>query len=360
MKSYPPSLWMLASFLAALSAQAQPWGAKPFGILLLGHGGGSEWNQAVLGVQKAVSSKKVPVEIAFGMADPAQIQRAMDRLKAQRVARIIAVPLFISSYSEVLEQTKYVLGMRKTPSDEFMTAPHSHMAAAVVRRARTDLPLVMTQALDDHALVADILLDRARKMSRNPSKEYVVLVGHGPLKDSDNELWLGAMDRLGRSVRRRGGFAGVRSATLRDDSPPAAQMKAEKALRDLVKDLSRQGRVLVVPHLIASGGIERHIRRSLDGLFYSWTGETLLPDRRIAQWVIETAQKSSTAPSMRQFKDEGRPLPPPERKRIIPLEEPSKGPPRHTRRRMSDPSAAARVFRCGGDIASEGLRKVAG
>src|SRR5438105_12143912 len=100
----------------------------------------------------------------------------------------------------------YVLRMRKTPSDEFMNAPHAHMMHVTVKRVQTKIPLVMTQSLDDHPLVADILLDRAKSLSRDPSKEFVLLVGHGPLRDVDNEVWLKTMDRLGAKVQSRGHF----------------------------------------------------------------------------------------------------------------------------------------------------------
>src|SRR5437879_7460335 len=98
---------LLALLIAIPPALAQPWGAKPYGILLLGHGGSSEWNRAVYDVQKIVADKKIPIEVALGMADPVSIQRAIDRLQQKHVEKIVAVPLFISSHSEVIDQTKY-------------------------------------------------------------------------------------------------------------------------------------------------------------------------------------------------------------------------------------------------------------
>jgi sirohydrochlorin ferrochelatase len=311
---------------AVCTVWGQEWGAKHYGVLLLGHGGSQEWNQSILEVQRAVTAKKIPIEVAFGMADSTEIQNAVNRLQSQRVEKIIAVPLFISSHSEVIDQTKYVLGIRQSPSKEFVNAPHAHMADRVVKRTQTRLPIVMTPALDDHPTVADILYDRAKAMSREPGKEYVVLVGHGPLKDEDNELWLSYMNNLAHSMQKRGGFAGVFTATLRDDAPSAVKDKAEADLRKLVGKLSRQGRVLVVPDLISTGGIERHVTKALDGMFYSWTGKTLLPDARITQWVIDSAEKAATLPDMRQYKDSGVAMPPSEQKHIITIDDSSRSP----------------------------------
>lgn len=296
---------MLRLVLLALAAcppawTAAPWEPKALGVLLLGHGGASEWNRAVIEIRNTLRSK-YPVEAAFGMADPKALQKGFDALAAARVRKVIVVPLFISSHSEVIDQTQYVLGMRKDPSKDFLQAPHAHMAKAVVRRVQTRLPLVMTPALDDHPLVGEILLARARELSKEPAKEAVVLVGHGPVQDADDGLWLRAMGRLAETVRERGGFASAHAATLRDDSAPEVKAKAEQALRGLVRGLSRRGRVLVVPHLIARGGIERHVRKALDGMFYEWSGKTLLPDPRIAQWAEAGVEQAAALPDMRRF-----------------------------------------------------------
>ncbi len=306
------TFWLLHALLAAaLGASRAP---HEWGVLLLGHGGSAPWNRAVLDIQKALQPR-FPIEVAFGMADPREIQTGIDRLSRHKVKKVVVVPLFISSHSEVIEETKFVLGIREHPSREFLEAPHAHMNTVTVKRIQTDKPLVMTSALDDHPLVAKILTDRARQLSRDSAKEHVVLVGHGPLKDEDNELWMRTLATLGETVRRDGSFAGVYGATLRDDASPEVRRKADEELRALVRSLSHKGRVLVVPHLIAQGGIERHIRRSLEGTFYAWSGETLLPDARIAEWVELKAREAAGLPDMRRYKGPSGSLPPAPRKR---------------------------------------------
>ena len=48
-------------------------------------------------------------------------------------------------------------------------------------------------------------------------------------------------------------------------------------------------RVLIVPLLLAYGGIEKGIRERLDGLAYEMTAAGLLPDDRLAAWVEQAA-----------------------------------------------------------------------
>lgn len=159
----------------------------------------------------------------------------------------------------------------------------------------------MTSALDDHPLVVRILLDRIKPLSREPSQESVILVGHGPVQDRDNELWLRSMGTLSQKLKQVMRFNTVEAATLRDDAPPRVKMESEKKLRILVQDLSRKSRVLILPLLISKNGIEDHIQKALEGTFYRWKGETLLPHPLITQWIQKMTETGSKMSNMRQY-----------------------------------------------------------
>ncbi|MDE2490132.1 MAG: hypothetical protein KGM24_04750, partial [Elusimicrobia bacterium] len=226
------ALALAALVLAAAPAAAAP--AKPdYGILLLAHGGDPDWNAQVEDLRRRVDAK-VPAEAAIGMADPATIQPALDRLAARGVARVIAVPFFIQSRSEVMDQTRYVLGLRRRPSEvmrraarrfdammasmplaQRMMMPKMHLFG--LERVKTRLPLAMTPALDGSPIVARVLLERARALSRDPGREIVVLVAHGPVDDRAVPAWDETLARQAAAVRRAGGFAGASYAILRDD-----------------------------------------------------------------------------------------------------------------------------------------------
>src|ERR671915_401784 len=96
------TLALVVAFTATLSAQS----ADRTGVLLLAHGGKPDWNDRVTAIAKAVSPS-YPTEVAFGMATRANIQAAVDRLTANGVSRIVAVPLFVSSHSSVVTSTEY-------------------------------------------------------------------------------------------------------------------------------------------------------------------------------------------------------------------------------------------------------------
>lgn len=264
------------------------------GLLLLAHGGDRSWNDDIQKIRKELQGRYA-VEVAFGMAENKPIQKSVDRLQAKGVKRILGVPLFVSSHSEVMDQTRFLFGLSDKPSDDLMKAPHGHMDKASLKKIALKVPFDLAQALDDHPLVSEILVARAKAVSRSPARESVLLVGHGPVSDEHNRKWLEAMSVHARRVQEALGFQTVEAATLRDDAPRPVREKAVKAMRDAVVRLSRQGRVIVLPLLLARGGIERKIPKELDGTFFIWKGETLAPHPNLAKWVEESV-KTKTGP----------------------------------------------------------------
>ena len=288
--------------LALLPALLTPGIVEAQGILLLAHGGNDDWNREVVALADRIDSSR-PVEVAFGMANKRTIQNAVDRLTERNVSEIVAVPLFISSHSSVLRATEYLLGSRDQAPPELqafarMGARHDsgHADADAdpsfdrTTRVETTVPISVTTALDGHSLVAQILISRAVDVSRTPEEEIVVLVAHGPSSAEDNDLWLDNMGSLAERMRTRTRFSRIQYLTVRDDAPDPVQSQATTELRAVVEGAVQDGKsVLVVPLLLAFGGIEVGIRRRLEGLPYRMARQALLPDVRLAQWVLVQA-----------------------------------------------------------------------
>jgi len=297
-------VFTVALFVAALAvppgiAFAPP--ALPTGVLLLAHGGQPQWNERVTVVAQVVD-RQYPTEVAFGMASRASIQDAITRLEQRGVKAIVAVPLFVSSHSSVITSTEFLLGLRDVaPADLALFAKMnhaSHVAPAADHAAHdagpdpaspawAHVPVRMTAALNGHPLVGQIVADRARSISASPADEAVILVAHGPVPDDDNRRWLDDMAQLAAQVRAAAPFGSVDFMTVRDDAGPAIREAATRDLRSKVERQRALGRrVLVVPHLLSFGGIEQGIRKRLEGLDYAMTAQALMPDDRIAQWVL--------------------------------------------------------------------------
>jgi len=268
------------------------------GVLLLAHGGQPQWNEHVAEVARRVNDSQ-RAEIAFGMASRASIQAAVDQLTARGVNEIIAVPLFVSSHSSVITSTEYLLGLRKeAPADLaiFAKMTHASHAAPAGDHPHHDDPaspittratVRLTAAFNRHPIIGALAADRARSISERPEGEAVILVAHGPVPEDDNRKWLEDLAVLADHVRAAAPFASVDYLTIRDDAGPAIRDAATRELRGKVEAQRALGRrVLIVPHLISFGGIEKSLFKRLDGLEYTITTQALMPDDRIVDWVM--------------------------------------------------------------------------
>ena len=169
---------VLVAMLAASPASAES------GILLLAHGGNAEWNARVTELAATVDQRR-PTEVAFGMATRATIQNAVEKLVARGVTEIVAVPLFVSSWSTVITSTAYLLGLRAdAPAALAAYAKMNHAPAAAgaatgheahttvtngTTPVKSPVPIKMTAALNDHPIVADVLASRARAIRKRSS-----------------------------------------------------------------------------------------------------------------------------------------------------------------------------------------------
>src|SRR3989304_1266726 len=279
---------------------------EKMGILILAHGSKDKrWEDAVRSVAEPIK-QRYPLEIAFGMADPATMQQAIDKLEAEGVTRIVVVPLFISSYSPIIRQNEYLLGLRKKLADPPMMMQHSsdghesnHLSHGgelpSLRPLRVNAQVILTKALDDNPLVAEILDERINELSKDPPNETVILVAHGPNDEEDNRNWLGTMESIADRIyvsrsEARMRFKHIFCVTVRDDAEKAVHDQARQHLRSLVRQSGKSGDVIVIPVFVAQGGVELKIVERLEGLKYRWSGKTLLPHGNIQRFIEESVQ----------------------------------------------------------------------
>lgn len=306
----------LMTIIAGITVFAQGYGSPAAadvhvpkkGILLLAHGGKPNWNDEVLKLAASVD-KQIMTEVAFGMASKRTIQEAIDKLAARGAESIVAVPLFISSHSSVVSSTEFLLGLRGDAPPElavFANMDHgsgghnSHHGMKMDFDPKTPVkspvPIQMASGLDNHPIVADILLSRSNDISSAPENEVVVIVAHGPVSDELNRKWLADMGLLTALMRSKSKFKRIEYLTVRDDAPEPIRSQATEELRAVVKRASGENaKVLIVPLLVSYGGIEEGIKKRLEGLPYSMSPKALLPDERLVSWVVSSANELTTA-----------------------------------------------------------------
>lgn len=278
------SLIFLSSFLI-LKSGGTSLAIGKVGILVMAHGGEAEWNAAV---EKSVDPLRsfCPVTVAFGMADRASLESAIDRLETEGVSRIAVVRLFVSSES-FAHQTEYLLGIRPDPPKEFIEHPmvhrnenHKNSARSAVQKHA--LVVLNQEGLLDSPLISQIIAERIKKLSAAPAQESVLILAHGAEDDKENERWLLKLSESIKKISELDRFRTVKIQTLREDWGKERKI-SERRIRKFVEAGARDsGRVIVIPFRVFGFGPYREI---LKGLSYVADELGMLPHPNVTEWI---------------------------------------------------------------------------
>jgi sirohydrochlorin ferrochelatase len=308
-------LFVVMSLITIAFAQEKPAGDK-VGILIMAHGGTPEWNAAV---EDAVAPLRehCPVVIAYGMAEPASLQPGVAELETMGVNKIAVVRAFISGES-FLHQTEYLLGLRPDAPAYFVMHDHAAMKSDKGDAANhasahaghsmdqsgnhgnhgshdsgdsqskpdpinTSSQLILSQpGLVDSPLMAGILRERVKALSKNPAEESVLILGHGVGDDRENDALIAKMGALTGGINELGKFREVRAETLREDWPDKRKPAEDRIRAFVAKGNENGGNVIVVPFRLFGFG---EYNKVLEGLTYVSEGKGLLPHPIITDWL---------------------------------------------------------------------------
>ncbi len=265
------------------------------GVVFLAHGADFDWNETM---RQAIEplTRKYKIEFAFSMADRPVVESAIRRLERRGAAAIVVVRVFglESSFKSTVDR---MLGRdiehhghhdhhgHHGHRGHGRSGGHGHHDMNSGPRIRSAARLVSVGGVEDHALFASALLDRARALSTSPSTETVVLTAHGSGSDEANGHWMKVLASLARQMKAQGGgeFRSIEFGTWREDWPKKREPEIER-IRGLVKRASAGGgRALVIPTRTASEGPEREL---LEGLQYE-LGSGFAPSAQFSRWVEE-------------------------------------------------------------------------
>lgn len=301
--------WM-ARATTKLDLARQPPATDDVGVIVLAHGADWFWNRDLMQALAPVVARH-KVAWAFSMADPPVVERAVRRLEAQGVRAIVVVRVFgmASSFRGSVERmigadvadaghaahavAGHAHGMDGMDMMGHGAMAMGHASLAAAPRIRSAVPMVTVGGVDDDALFARALLKQARKLSKTPARETVILVAHGEGDDGANQRWLDLLGSLARQMRADGGsdFRAIRVATWREDWP-AKSKPAIAQVRDMVKAAqSDGGRALVIPARVNDRDAADHY---LAGLDFGW-GYGFAQSPLFADWVERQVQAGIAA-----------------------------------------------------------------
>lgn len=284
---------LIGTMLAALLLLAAPAAAQParddFGVLVMAHGGGPAWNGQVEAMLEPIR-RDHNLEIAFGMASPDTIQEAVRRLEQRGVRRIAVVRLFISGESW-RERTEQILGLRPgappRPQGDAHAGGHGGHDMSLWRIESSARFALSNEGLANAPEMGAVLVERVRSLSRDPRRETVLVLAHGPEDDGENERWIREIDARAQALRAHAPFRRVVVETLREDWPER-RAASEARIRALAAEAARDGgQLIVLPYRVTGFG---PYVRVLEGIAYTADRQGLLPSPQVEQWVRRQAE----------------------------------------------------------------------
>ncbi|MBI3288514.1 MAG: hypothetical protein HYZ74_03235 [Elusimicrobia bacterium] len=311
----------LSLLLAAPSAAAAPFGnpaigGQAYGVLLLATDGGGAWKTELGAIRAQLQG--VAVESVEFSGDGLSVQRALDRLRGQHVAKVVAVPMEPVSEAASMDQIRYLFGIREEPSQDRPERAGSSLPALkpdakrvmvlppsrASKRLKSDVALVLTATIDKSPVLADILAERAQAQARRPQNEAVVLVGLAPRSDKSLPAWKAAAGAIAESVRVKGGFREAGVIWVRDGVRAGQQDKDREEAKALLRRLTTQGSVVAVPLAADGRRVGRLLQREIGSGGYRWNGKGLIGDKRFADWIRATSIAASKFPDVRRYRDD--------------------------------------------------------
>jgi hypothetical protein len=251
------------------------------GVLLLLHGfrdGDPLFKQEV-----EMFSGIFPTAMAPGMSMMMSdhIQLALDDLTGAGAEEIAVVPIVSTSHNTMMRQWEYIFGLR----DE---APY-----ASIQQVKTDAKIYFGEPPGSDPLVAEMLIDHALEISKDPATEAVIIAAHGPSFADDNVLVLAELASLAKVMREDSDFFDVSAITLQDDATPDVRDANVAKLRKMVEDYNAEGHnVLVVTNLIGTRSIQSKLRKDLKGLDYSFNKKGISAHPNfVEEWMGESIRE---------------------------------------------------------------------
>jgi sirohydrochlorin cobaltochelatase len=246
------------------------------GILGLAHGfkepGNTQFRAAYSGV-----GATYPATYAVGMAmmTSDHIQSAVSALEQGGAGTIIVIPTTTADHSTLTRQWDYIFSRRDDSA--YLDVP----------RVETSARLVWADTPTANPIVAEIMLDYALELSKNPASETVIILGHGPQSADDNAKELAILERHADYIKQTGGFGNVIFGNVQDDAPPEVRASNVVNLRAAAQQAIDDGHAVIAVHTsLTQSGIVKRLNKDIGDLA-SFNGKGLMEHPRFADWIDE-------------------------------------------------------------------------
>jgi sirohydrochlorin ferrochelatase len=285
------SLFSLMNFCQAITSAKEN---GQMGVVVIAHGVPMPmmpmWNERVIRLVESVKSP-YPVETAFlDYEKERTLEKAVKRLETKGVNEVLIIHLSPCSYSSHHEELYYLTGFRKDLG--IYTQITGKPIQSTIKR------FAISPCMDDHPLVTDILRQYAQELSKDPAGESLILLGHGPVEEVENIMWVRQLKRIGREIRKSLNFREIVCMTLRNDSADLIRDQAYEDLRETASRLAINSRVIVVVYSLGEGMLQEEVKRILKGVQVVVSTRGIVSHSNTVKWIEATIKNGMNQPKV--------------------------------------------------------------
>lgn len=284
--------WSPLEAFSALDKSASHERPK-IGVLLVNHGSRSAtWRESLLHLESRVAPTILThqevgsVKTAFMEYTEPSIATRMKEFDQEGFTDVIIVPIFLTVSPHTFDDIPTIVGMKEDPQSM------QQLKIENIQRYTPKAKPHITPPLDFTDILQKNLLRRVSDLSKDPSREGLVLIGYGD--ETYDKEWVDLFNKVAGFIRERTGITGYSYGWCGH----IANYKPEETTAAIESVLKASHTALVIPVLVAHDEMFQ-IKIIGDGIAkvpdnknrVVYKPDAILPDANIEHWVLSVTDE---------------------------------------------------------------------
>lgn len=266
------------------------------GLLIVAHGSpATAWNQPVLNIENQVKElldardlngfDEVRVAL-MEFAEPS-INTAISEMDSKNITEVYVIPLFIAPSGHSIKDLPTILGLY------FDTDYYQTIRDEGIEMVDSKIKISMGPTLNYNNVLKEIVMEQVKSVSENTENEALVLLAHGDTEYSDE--WEHFINETGSYITGKTGISyydkafvgiGQKFGALGVEPILKAAEQKEKVIVAGVY-LSMDAKTMATTSGYVMMGRTFEAKDRFEGKNIHFIDEAILPDKRIAEWIVE-------------------------------------------------------------------------
>ena len=271
---------------------------EKLGLMIIAHGSpAKQWNQPVLDLENQVKQlfdkKKLTkfdeVRVALMEFTEPSIASVIKDFEDKGITKVFALPLFIAPSGHSIYDIPAILGLYY---DQEMI---DELEEEGIKIVVTKIKITVGPTLDYEKVMKGILLDKVNNLSDNPAEEALILLAHGD--KNFKPIWEKLTNETGNYILGKTGIEYFDKAYV-----GVGQSFAVDGVNPILKASENKKKVIIVGMYLSMGvknmaensgiimlGRTMESKKMFEGKNIVFAEHGLLPDKRIAEWIVDRA-----------------------------------------------------------------------